>query len=45
MLPDTDVRRGDELRGDGQTFHVESVIEPSTPVYRKAICELIQTEG
>lgn len=41
----TDVRRGDELRGDGEVFRVESVVSPSTPVYTKAMCERTQSEG
>lgn len=45
LLPGADVRRGDELRGDGQIFRVLSVIEPSTPIYRKAECQLIEREG
>lgn len=44
-LPDADVSRGDELRGDGQVFRVIAEVEPSRPVYLKAFCELIQTEG
>lgn len=45
-----DVRRGDELRGtDGlgnaQVFRVLSVVQPSRPIYSKALVELIQTEG
>lgn len=39
-----DVRRGDELRGDGDVFRVESVVQPSTPVYTKASCERTQSE-
>lgn len=42
LLPTADVQRGDELRGDGQAFHVGYVVEPSAPVYRKAEAELIQ---
>jgi head-tail adaptor len=50
LLPRADVRRGDELRGtDGlgnqQVFRVQSVVQPSTPVYSKALVELIQSEG
>ena len=45
LLPDADVRRGDELRGDGQVFRVGYVVEPSAPVYRKAEAELTQREG
>ncbi|MGW3936444.1 head-tail adaptor protein [Streptomyces phaeochromogenes] len=50
MWPTADVRRGDELRGvDGlgnaQKFRVLSVVQPSRPVYSKALVELIQSEG
>lgn len=50
VLPTADVRRGDELRGtdalgNAQVFRVESVVQPSTPVYSKALCELTQSEG
>ncbi|WP_086809816.1 phage head completion protein [Streptomyces reticuliscabiei] len=50
LLPRADVRRGDELRGTdalghGQKFRVLSVVQPSTPVYSKALVELFQTEG
>ncbi|MCZ7414312.1 phage head closure protein [Streptomyces sp. WMMC897] len=45
LLPTADVRRGDELRGDGQTFRVLAVVTPSAPRYRKAECQLTQTEG
>jgi SPP1 family predicted phage head-tail adaptor len=45
-----DVRRGDELRGTDalgqeQVFRVLAVVQPSTPIYSKAPCELIQKEG
>ena len=44
-----DVRRGDELRGtddlgNAQKFRVQSVIQPSTPVYSKAEVELTQSQ-
>ncbi|WP_018503078.1 head-tail adaptor protein [Parafrankia discariae] len=42
--PDADIARGDELRGDGQTFRVDSVVEPSTPRYRKAGLVQVQAE-
>jgi SPP1 family predicted phage head-tail adaptor len=42
LLPDADVTRGDELRGDGQTFRVKATVQPSSPAYLKAPCELIQ---
>lgn len=50
LAPTADVRRGDELRGtdqlgQAQVFRVLSVVAPSTPVYRRAACELIQREG
>lgn len=50
LLPAADVRRGDELRGAdalgaAQVFRVLSVVRPSTPVYCKALAELIQSEG
>ncbi|MEV8151343.1 phage head closure protein [Streptomyces fradiae] len=45
LQPDAPVRRGDELRGDGQVLRVLAVVQPSTPVYAKALCELTQEEG
>lgn len=45
LEPTAGVLRGDELRGDGQTFRVLAVVQPSTPVYSKADCQLIQQEG
>ncbi|MFG2307664.1 head-tail adaptor protein [Streptomyces sp. NPDC048566] len=50
LLPGADVRRGDELRGSdvlghAQTFRVQAVVQPSTPVYSKALVELVQNEG
>lgn len=46
LLPDADVRRGDELRGDSQVFRVLAVVAPSRAVYLKApASELIQPEG
>lgn len=50
VLPGADVQRGDELRGDdglgnAQVFRVQAVVQPSTPVYSKALVELIQKEG
>lgn len=45
LLPTADVLRGDELRGGGQTFRVLSVVQPSSPIYSKAECQLIQKEG
>jgi len=43
--PGADVRRGDELRGDGETYRVTAVVSPSRPAYRRANCERIQHEG
>ncbi|MCX4686766.1 head-tail adaptor protein [Kitasatospora purpeofusca] len=45
LRPGAAVARHDELRGDGQRFTVHHVFEPSAPVYRRADCELTQTEG
>ncbi|WP_327376201.1 head-tail adaptor protein [Streptomyces sp. NBC_01216] len=50
LRPAANVKRGDELRGtDGlgqaQAFRVLSVVQPSRPVYSKALVELIQSEG
>lgn len=42
LLPGTDVARGDQLRGDGEVYRVISTVSPSTPIYLKAECELIQ---
>lgn len=49
LPPRADVRRGDELRGTdalgtAQKFRVQSVIQPSTPVYSKAEVELTQSQ-
>lgn len=44
LLPNADVRRGDQLRGQGDTFEVHSVIQPSTPVYLRADVERVQPE-
>lgn len=43
--PGSDVRRGDELRGGGQTWRVVADVVPSEVVYLRADCELIQPEG
>lgn len=43
LLPGADVTRGDELRGGGQTFRVTATLQPSSPVYLKAPCKLIQS--
>lgn len=50
LLPTANVRRGDQLHGtDGlgvvQRFRVLSVVQPSRPIYSKALVELIQSEG
>lgn len=49
LNPRADVRRGDELRGTdalgtAQRFRVQSVVQPSTPVYSKAEVELTQSQ-
>ncbi|GAA3804506.1 phage head closure protein [Streptomyces chiangmaiensis] len=44
LLPDADVRRGDELRQAGRTFTVLATFEPSEPgTYLRADCEVVQT--
>ncbi|WP_046507093.1 head-tail adaptor protein [Streptomyces odonnellii] len=50
LLPGADVQRGDHLHGtDGlgqpQRLRVLSVVQPSRPLYSKALAELIQEEG
>ena len=47
MLPSVDVRRGDHLVAldDGDDLRVKSTIMPSEPVYLRADCEQIQSEG
>lgn len=45
FLPDTDVQRGDELRGDDQTIRVYATYVPSEPIYLRADCEAIGAEG
>lgn len=47
LQPDADVRYGDYLYDPAsrEQWRVLAVVGPSTPVYRKAIAELIQTEG
>ncbi|MBD9731178.1 head-tail adaptor protein [Streptomyces sp. H28] len=49
LAPRANVRRGDELRGtdalgNAQRFRVQSVVQPSTPVYSKALVELTQSQ-
>jgi SPP1 family predicted phage head-tail adaptor len=50
LPPRADVRRGDELRGtdalgQDQVFEVLATVQPSTPIYSKAPCQLIQKGG
>lgn len=44
MMPDADVQRGDELRGDGEVYRVTSTYVPSDPEYLLANCERRQAE-
>lgn len=45
LLPDADVRRGDQLRYDGRTFEVLAVFEPSKPgTYLRADCTVRQAQ-
>lgn len=44
LAPDTDVRRGDELRDTGETWRVTATFYPSVRVYVRADCELIETD-
>jgi head-tail joining protein len=37
-VPSADIRRGDEIRGGRAPLRVLAVVEPSSPVYIKAIC-------
>lgn len=45
--PNADVRRGDHLVAldDGDDLRVKSTVLPSEPVYLRADCEQIQSEG
>lgn len=45
--PKADIRRGDHLVAldDGDDLRVKSTIMPSEPVYLRADCEQIQSEG
>lgn len=46
FAPGADVRRGDELRGGGQSWRVLAVVAPSHGTYLKApASELFQPEG
>jgi len=45
MMPGADVRRGDELRGDGQVYRVLAVVTNSRNTYTRALCERTQPEG
>lgn len=42
--PDADVQRGDELRGDGDTFRVIATVGPSDPTYLRIEAERVQPE-
>lgn len=44
FVADADVARGDELRGDDQVFRVLAVLQPSRPVYLRALAQLTQSE-
>lgn len=44
FLPAADVERGDELRGDEQTFRVLATLTNSHNTYLRALCELAQSE-
>lgn len=44
LLPDADVRRGDQLRAVGEVFRVKSTVRPSTPTYLRAQCERDEVE-
>lgn len=45
--PNADIRRGDHLVAldDGDDLRVKSTVMPSEPVYLRADCEQIQSEG
>jgi head-tail joining protein len=47
LRPNVDVRRGDHLVAldDGDDLRVKSTVLPSEPVYLRADCEQIQSEG
>ncbi|MEV2236696.1 phage head closure protein [Micromonospora sp. NPDC049891] len=45
MQPAADVRRGDELRGDGEVYRVKATVVPSEPAYLRADCDLVDVEG
>ncbi len=47
LKPTADVRRGDRLIAldDGDSLRVKSTVTPSDPVYLRADCEQLQTEG
>lgn len=44
LLPDADVRRGDELRDGGEVYRVKWTVQPSTATYLRAQCERDQVE-
>lgn len=43
-VPSADVRRGDELRGDGEVYRVRATITPSERAYLRADCERVESE-
>lgn len=45
LMPDADVRRGDQLRGAGEVFRVQSTVRPSTPTYLRAQCERDESDA
>lgn len=44
FLPDADVARGDELRGDGQVLRVLATVTNSRRTYLRAVCQLVESE-
>lgn len=44
FLPDADVERGDELRGDGQVLRVLATVTNSRRTYLRALCRLVESE-
>ena len=45
VSPSADVRRGDELRGDGETYRVLATVSPSRQTYTKAPAQRVEHEG
>lgn len=43
--PDTDIRRGDELRDTDLVLRVMATLGPSKDAYLRADCEQLQSEG